>query len=247
MSDMPYNLPERQPDLVPPFVRALPVDGRGKLAIFDADGTVWRDDVADDSCRWMIDNGHVDTGHRWAEYLRVYREDHGVGCEYMLTFYEGLSLTLFHDLLQTWWKQANRRWIPEVLESLYLLADRGYAIWVVTGSPTDTMLPLLDFLPVHRIVGMDFEIDAEGRITGRLDGMTCTDEGKARKVRHLWGDDPISFAAGNGSLDGAMIALGDQVRWSIYPNPAFEAHSRAQGWEVLPRPADFVEEAKLTP
>jgi hypothetical protein len=31
----------------------------------------------------------------------------------------------------------------------------------------------------------------------------------------------------------------------VYPNPEFEAYSRAQGWPVLPRPADFVEEEKF--
>jgi len=41
----PYNLPDRQPDLVPAFVRGLPEDGSGQLAVFDADGTLWRDDV----------------------------------------------------------------------------------------------------------------------------------------------------------------------------------------------------------
>ena len=243
MSD--YNLPPRRPELVPDFVRALPEDGHGKLAIYDADGTLWRDDVADDFCRWMIDNGHVATGGQWDEYIRIYREDHAVGCEFMLSFYAGLPLARFHELIHRWWLTANRRWVPEVLESLYLLAERGYTIWVVTGSPTDTMLPLKSFLPVDDIVGMDFDLDEAGVITGAVTGIPCADEGKARKVRHLWGERPLLLAAGNGPLDAAMMALSSDVSWSIYPAPAFEKISRANGWRILPRPADFIEETKL--
>ena len=33
--------------------------------------------------------------------------------------------------------------------------------------------------------------------------------------------------------------------WAVYPNPSFQTYAEAQGWPVLARPADFVEEAKL--
>ncbi len=240
-----YNLPERKPELVPEFVTALPSDGHGKLALFDADGTLWRDDAADDFARWMIDNGHVQIGDGWNEYLGIYRQDHAAGCAYMLSFYTGLSQQQLHQKIWQWWQGADRNWVSEVLESLLWLAERDYSIWVVTGSPTDVMLPLQDFLPVTKVVGMDFELDARNVITGRLSGISCTDAGKADKVRHLAGDVPVVFTAGNGSLDAAMLELSSDVIWSVYPNPAFHELSASKGWHILPRPADFVEEAKL--
>ena len=239
------RLPEPTHDAVPEFVRALPDDGAGQIALFDADGTLWCDDVADDFVRWLIDQGHVATGGLWDEYLRVYREDHGAGCELMLRFYAGSALADIRRLAQRWWGQADRRWILPALESLRWLAARGYSNWIVTGSPTETMRPLLGVLPIDRIVGMDFEVDSNGIITGALAGMACTDEGKALKVRHLYGPGPISFAAGNGSLDEAMIALSERVAWAVYPNAEFAQVAERRGWHVLRRPADFVEEAKL--
>ncbi len=240
---MTYSLPPRAPELVPDFVRALPKDGRGRLALFDADGTLWRDDVADDFCCWMLKEGHIKTQALWPEYLRIYREDHEKGCQFMLRFYEGMPIDRFHELCDYWWSHIKRRWVIEVLESIYLLADEGYSNWVVTGSPTDTMNPLVNFLPVHRIVGMDFELE-NNVITGRHTGISCADEGKARKIRSLWSG-PIELAAGNGSLDAAMIELSHSVRWSVYPNPAFRVLSLSKGWHILDRPADFIEEMKL--
>lgn len=242
---MSFNLPPRQPEMLPDFVRALPQDGRDILAVYDADGTMWRDDVADDFTKWMIDTGHAD-GSLWDEYLRIYRDDHAAGCRYLLMLYRGLPYDEFRRLIWEWWREhAQRNWIVEVVESIYYLADVGYTIWIVTGSPSGTMLPVPDFLPIHRTVGMDFEIDDDGIITGNVAGISCADEGKAEKVRALWGDKPILLSAGNGSLDRWMMELSTNVIWSVFPNSSFHEYSKAQGWHILPRPADFVEEAKL--
>jgi len=242
-----FDLPDaRRPDLAPSFLSAMTVLGEGTVALFDADGTLWRDDVADDFTRWMIDTGAI-SGEQWSRYLEIYREDHAAGCRYLLMLYAGLTQTALHDRVWTWWREhARRRWVPEALEALYFLAEAGCEIWIVTGSPSDTMYPLRDFLPVSTVIGMDFELDEQDVITGGHSGISCADEGKAEKVRALLGDERrVVFAAGNGSLDRAMMELSTDVAWAVYPNATFEAVARSRGWPILPRPDDFVEETKL--
>ena len=241
------GLPERDASVLPAFVRDMAADGRGKLAVFDADGTLWRDDVADDFTTWMRTAQGMASDAQWAEYLAIYRDDHAAGCRFLLRLYAGLERSELHAHVFEWWRQHSwRRYIPEAIEALRTLAERGYTIWVVTGSPMDTMLPLKEFLPVDEVVGMDFA-DDQGRLTGELAGISCADEGKAEKVLSLWPNSPetIVFGAGNGSLDAAMLHLAREVVWAVYPNPSFQTYAEAQGWPVLARPADFVEEAKL--
>ncbi len=235
---------DRQPALVPDFVTGLPEAADGALAVYDADGTLWTDDVADDFTTWMIDEGHVDGG-RWAEYMRVYAADPPTGCEFLLGFYEGMTPSTLAGYVQTWWDHhAHRRWIPPVVESLHWAAEHGYAVWIVSGTPTDFLLPLKQMLPVAEVVAMDFALDADHRITGQPAGIPCAGEGKARKLRSLLDHRAVTLAVGNGSLDGPMMDLASQA-WSVYPNPEFAAHSAARGWPILPRPADFVEEEKF--
>ncbi len=238
------DLPPRRPDLLPSFIAEMDPDGRGKLCIFDADGTLWRDDVADDFCTWMIRERHVDTGNLWPRYLEIYRDDHAAGCRFMLKFYKGLTRSALAKRVNEFWLQEKRNWIFEATEAVYWLAEHGYTCWIVTGSPTDTMLPLVGALPFSRVLGMDFALDEAGVITGALGGISCADEGKVTAVKAAQDGHVVALGAGNGTLDAAMISLGE-VRWSVYPNPTFEASSRARGWHVLPRPADFVEEDKL--
>lgn len=233
---------ERDPSAIPEWVRALP-EGQA-LAIFDADGTLWTDDVADDFTRWMIDTGKI-SGELWPTYLRIYRDDAPAGCRYLLRLYAGLRPEELAGHVEHWWlHHAHRSWVWPVIESMYHLAGLGHEIWVVTGSPKDVMAPLLHMLPVKRILGMDFEVGADGTITGEFTGISCAGTGKAEKIRALGGGRPVVFCAGNGNLDGAMMELAEHA-WAIHPNPEFEAFARGHGWPVLGRPADFVEEQKF--
>ncbi len=233
----------RDPGLVPEFVRAMPACTDGSIAAFDADGTLWTDDVADDFTAWMIDRGEV-PGERWTEYMRIYRDDPPAGCRYLLTLYEGLHIGVVRERVEHWWlHHARRRWIGQVVEALHHVVGKGYALWIVSGTPTDFLLPLEGMFEVERIVGMDFELDGD-RITGRHSGISCAGQGKAEKLMHLAGDRPVALCCGNGSLDGPMMEIA-RLAWSVYPDPDFEAFSRERGWPVLPRPADFVEEEKF--
>ena len=240
-----YGLPtERHPELLPDFIREIPRCEDSALALFDADGTLWVNDVADDFTTWMINEKRI-PGENWPTYMRIYRDDHPAGCRYLLTFYEGMTLEELDLYVSQWWAEhAARAWVAEVVEVLRHLHDRGYPIWVLSGTPTDFLLPLKRMLPVEMVVGMDFAVDGDLVITGEHAGISCAGEGKAEKLRDMVKERPIRFAAGNGSLDGPMMALAD-VAWSVYPNQEFEAYSRERGWEVLPRPDDFEEEEKF--
>jgi len=241
----PYGLRiVRQPELIPRYIREIPPCEDEAIAIFDADGTLWTGDVADDFTRWMMAQGTI-SAERWPTYMRIYRDDPPTGCRYLLTFYSSMTPADLAQHLEQWWLHHSRRaWIWEAVEALYDLARRGYPIWVVSGTPTDFLLPLTHILPVASIVGMDFELDRDGRFTGKHHGISCAGEGKAEKLLSLVPPSRIRFCAGNGSLDGPMMQLAAEA-WSVYPNPDFARYSRERGWPVLPRPADFVEEEKF--
>ncbi|MBW2263569.1 MAG: haloacid dehalogenase-like hydrolase [Deltaproteobacteria bacterium] len=233
----------RDPDLVPDFVRALPACTDGSIAAFDADGTLWTDDVADDFTTWMIGRGEV-PGDGWAEYMRIYRDDPPAGCRHLLTLYEGKDIGVVRERVEHWWlHHAKRRWILEVVEALHHVARKGYGLWIVSGTPTDFLLPLERMFGVERIVGMDFELE-DGIVTGRHAGISCAGQGKAEKLLQLAGGRRVALCCGNGSLDGPMMEIAGQA-WSVYPDPAFEAFSHARGWPVLRRPSGFVEEEKF--
>lgn len=245
MKNDPYGLERRRaPELVPEFIESIPPRGNDDaICVFDADGTLWVDDVADDFTQWMIAQGDV-PGELWPQYMRVYRDDPPTGCRFLLTLYREMEIEVVRRRVDEYWDHhAKRTWVWEVMESYYLLKEKGYPIWIVSGTPTDFLLPLKRIIDTDVIVGMDFEI-VDGRVTGKHSGIPCAGEGKARKLISLLDDHAVRFCAGNGSLDGPMMELAE-IAWSVYPNPAFAEYSKKKGWPILPRPADFVEEEKF--
>jgi phosphoserine phosphatase len=223
---------------LPSFFDRIPLQDEPRLALWDADGTLWENDIADDCTIWMIGTGRIKTGHQWAEYKRIYAEDAPAGCRYLLTFFAGLSLEQLTAHVNSYWREFMKLdYIEEPVEGLHYLAARGFETWVVTGSPTDFLFPLCDRLPVQKIVGMDFEVDGDGILTGRHAGISCAGPGKAEKVVSLW-PHPIQFAAGNALLDEAMLRLARDVAWAVHPHPDLAEIAKREGWEVKvsPRP-----------
>jgi HAD superfamily phosphoserine phosphatase-like hydrolase len=221
---------------LPAFVNRIRVLDEPRLALFDADGTLWENDIADDCTLWMLGTGRIETGAKWAEYKRIYAADACAGCRFLLSFFAGLTKEALTQGIEAYWRDFMKlKIIEEPLELLHHLAAQGFAIWVVTGSPTDMLFPLQRRLPVERVIGMDFEIDARGTVTGRHAGISCAGEGKAEKVRSLWSG-PIQFAAGNARLDEAMLRLARDVAWAVHPHPDLERVARAEGWEIKPSP-----------
>lgn len=241
----PYGLrAERDPSLLPDFVSALPPCEGDSVVVYDADGTLWVNDVADDFTQWMIAEGTV-PGALWPIYMRVYRDDPPIGCEVLLRFFAGMTRGELAGHVEQYWRHhANRAWVWEVVESLHHLRDKGYPLWICSGTPTDFLLPLTHIIGATEIVGMDFHLDHHGRIDGYPHGVPCAGLGKARKLETLLGPKKVAFCAGNGSLDGPMMELAE-VAWSVYPNPDFATYSKERGWPILPRPADFQEEEKF--
>jgi HAD superfamily phosphoserine phosphatase-like hydrolase len=219
---------------VPSFVNRIKTLDEAKLALFDADGTLWTNDIADDFTIWMIGTGRISTGKNWAKYKKIYSKDAPEGCRYLLTFFKGMPIEELHKHVETYWDTFMKlEAIDEPVALLKYFAAQKFRIWVVTGSPTDFLLPLHRKLPVDKVIGMDFEVNKKGIITGKHAGISCAGPGKAEKVRSLW-PGPIQFAAGNALLDEAMMRLARDVAWAVHPHPELEKIAKAEGWEILP-------------
>ncbi|MCB9555518.1 MAG: haloacid dehalogenase-like hydrolase [Deltaproteobacteria bacterium] len=238
-----FGLPScDDPQLVAAHIRELKPTSTA-LAAFDADGTLWRGDVADGFTEWMIDRQQI-SGELWDEYLKIYADDSVAGCIFLLRLYRGKTRQQVIDNAARYWRETRREWIPEVVAAVQHLHRQGYEIWICSGTPSDFLGPLRDALPIAQIVAMDFACDAEGKILGTPAGIPCAGAGKAKKLLQQIGQRELALGVGNGDLDTAMMAMAAHA-WGVFPNRQFASECAKRGWPVLPRPADFVEEAKF--
>jgi phosphoserine phosphatase len=221
----------RRPELVPAFIRELPLPDGPRLAVFDADGVLWQGDIADEFTLAMIESGHVNTGALWPEYQRIFAVDAAAGCRFLLSFYQGWTLADLQPHLDRFW-QRERRWNLPVIETIHWLVEREFAVWVCSCSPTAFLAPALHQLPIERVLGLEFELDRDGTITGWPAGITTAGPGKADCIRKAAGDRRVLLAAGNSRLDVAMLELASGLAWAIEPDPTLLEAAQRHGWQV---------------
>lgn len=228
------SAPALDVSLVPPAVRELArLDGK-RLAAFDADGCLWGGDIFEDFTQSMIAQGAID-GAGWPAYEAQVKVDPLGACFTMLTFYKGMDHDVFCTHVERFWRDSGRRpWQESVTSSLRFLHEAGFTVWVVSGTATAVLAPLVRYLPVQRICGLEFEVDANNRITGDHRGIATAGPGKAEALRSLWRGD-VHFAVGNSIIDLDMLRLAKEVAWAFRPDAALLAQAEAQGWLITPR------------
>jgi HAD superfamily phosphoserine phosphatase-like hydrolase len=220
-----------EPSLVPEALRRRTLQ-LPALAAFDADGCLWQGDVAEDFTQWMIRRGAI-PGTLWAEYEAVNAKDPITACYVLLRFYAGVAMDALTRAAEQFWSEGQRPWNAAVIDTLRWLKQQGCAVYVVSGSPSFVLAPLLRTLPVDRILAFELAVDGRGRATGAHRGVPTAGPGKAEAIRQNWRDG-IAFAIGNSVLDTEMLGLAD-FAWAFEPSPALLREAQARGWHVTPR------------
>lgn len=211
------------------------------MAAFDADGVLWYGDVSEDFTRWMIDEGHF-AGDLWAGYEATNSADPARGCLAILEFYAGVERGRLTELVEEFWRTTPERpWIRPVIDTLCWLAEEGYAIYVVSGTPAPVLEPALDHMPgdvAAQVLAVDLEFEAsdgEERATGRSTGIVTVGEGKAERLRAATSE-PIALAVGNSVLDVAMLELSERFRWAVDPDDILRTQAESRGWLITDDP-----------
>jgi phosphoserine phosphatase len=218
---------------IPRALRQLSPNQQGGAAAFDVDGVLWHGDVSEDFTRWMVARGHFDAGH-WPVYEEAHRVDPARGCLEILKFYLGMTEAEIRGWVDRFWQEApERRWIPRSLAALDWLKQLGYAVYLVSGTPSPILSPLPHHLPSapDGILALDLEFDAQGRATGRSAGIPTVGAGKAQRLRAETRA-PILLAVGNSSLDLEMLQLSSGVAWAINPDRELRALAEREGWLI---------------
>jgi phosphoserine phosphatase len=128
---IPQELAER--------VRAAGRELPGALAVFDADGTLWRDDVGEAFLRHLVSLGWVklpDGSDPYEAYERAVERDRASGYAFAAQLQSGL----LHERVAAEADRFARRWVPPRLVSdtqglRTLCAEAGLAPFIVSASP----------------------------------------------------------------------------------------------------------------
>jgi HAD superfamily phosphoserine phosphatase-like hydrolase len=223
------TLPPTGEALLPEAVMQL-APGPDTLALFDADGTLWRGDICEDFTRWMIAARHFDARH-WASYERLNAIDSAAACFHILAHFRGKSPAEIDERAHEFWTSAGeRRWIGATTSAMAWLRARGVRTYVVSGTAQPVLEPLRSVLPADDILGLELELGADGLYTGRAAGIPSVGASKVARVRSV-SDRPVCVAAGNSILDAAMLGTAS-LAWAVHPDAELLRLAQVSRWLI---------------
>jgi phosphatidylglycerophosphatase C len=94
---------------------------------------------------------------------------------------------------------------------------RGAVMTIVTASPEEVVAPFAERLGAEVLIGSRLAFDADGQVTGALDGPNCRGEEKVTRLRRRFGPDlELAAAYGDTSGDTEMLALAREKGFRVF-------------------------------
>jgi HAD superfamily hydrolase (TIGR01490 family) len=125
---------------------------------------------------------------------------------------------------------------PQMLDELYSHQDADRPTFIVSAAGNDLVSALARVLGADAGIGTRYEVDDEGRFTGRLDGPFVYREGKVDAMRRFADQHGIdldaSYAYSDSASDLPMLrAVGHPV--AVNPDAELAEVAAQEGWDVM--------------
>jgi HAD superfamily hydrolase (TIGR01490 family) len=216
------------------------------LALFDLDGTLLAIDSDHAFGEFMVRIG-------WADGESFRRTNDAFYAQYQA---EQLDVAAYIRFATSAWRErsaqeqadASRRFIDEVIRPavhdnaralLRRHAEVGDRVAIVTATNEFVTRPIATLFGVDELIATELQRDAQGRVTGELQGVPSYREGKVTRVRQWLAQqglrcqdfERISFYSDSTN----DLALLEQVSHPVATNPApaLERIAAARGWPIL--------------
>jgi HAD superfamily hydrolase (TIGR01490 family) len=125
---------------------------------------------------------------------------------------------------------------PQMLDEVHAHQDAGRKTFIVSAAGIELVEMLARVLGMEGGIGTSYEIDADGRFTGELDGPFMYGEGKVEAMRRYADSHQIDLASSWAYSDSAsdlpmLRAVGNAV--VVNPDEALARVAREEGWRVM--------------
>jgi len=213
----------------------------GGIAAFDADGTLWREDIGEAFLRHLVALGWVrlpDGGDPYEEYERRVDQDKRSGYVFAAQLQAGLAVAEVRseaDRFASEW--VPPRLIPRVTELRALCDRQKLQTVIVSASPISIVLAGAKVLriPEERCAGIEVRV-VDGRFTDKPVEPVTYAAGKVA-VLGVRGWNQPSLACGDSAQGDAALLADARIGVVVAPpsGSPLSAMASERGWFVLER------------
>lgn len=221
-----------------------------KLAVFDIDGTIFRKNLAFELIKelaWRgtfkkeVRNELVRHYNNWLSHQGTYEDyrqalvklyfENIKGCKKediikasadVIAFHRGRTYVFAEDLIKK-------------------LKAENYTIIAISGSPNEIVEEYNKYLRFDAVFGSIYEVDGEGRYTGRSAFEPTKD--KSQVVKQYMAENKIgpegSYAVGDTESDAPMLEIVEHPI-AFNPNQNLKAIAEEKDWEIIVEKKDVI-------
>lgn len=125
---------------------------------------------------------------------------------------------------------------PDMLDEVHAHAEAGRSTFIVSAAGNELVALLARVLNMDGGIGTAYEVDADGILTGNLDGPFMYGEGKVEAMRRYANEHDIYLEASWGYSDSVsdlpmLRAVGIPV--AVNPDPELARVAAEEGWRVM--------------
>ena len=125
---------------------------------------------------------------------------------------------------------------PQMLAEVHAHQDAGRPAFIVSAAGNDIVESLARVLGMEGGIGTRYEVDSEGRFSGRLDGPFVYGPGKVEAMESFAAAHEIDLAASYAYSDSLsdlpmLRAVGNPV--AVNPDPPLAELAREENWQIL--------------
>lgn len=217
-----------------------------KLALFDLDGTLIPKDSDHAFGEFAITLGWADA-QTFRQRNDAFYDDYAAG-RLDIHAYVDFATAPWRDRPAAELHRATERFLALVVQPMLHPAalnlvkrhqDAGDLVAVVTATNEFVTRPIARLFGVDELIATELERDAEGRVTGRIEGVPSFREGKITRVQQwlaarglaLDSFDRSTFYSDSTNDLPLLERVSEPV--ATNPGPALERIAQQRGWPVL--------------
>ena len=217
-----------------------------KLALFDLDGTLIAQDSDHAFGEFMVALGWADGAEFASENDRFYRQyqagrlDVAAYVDFATRPWRGRTAVEQAEVLERFMRERMEPAIGARARSLVRVhLDAGDRVAIATSTNEFIARPIARAFGVDALIATELERDAQGGVTGRIQGIASLRQGKLQRVTDwlaaqglVLRDFTVSVCYSDSTNDLPLLeAVSDPV--ATNPSPALEAIARERGWRIL--------------
>ena len=192
------------------------------LVAFDFDGTLTSEDSFTAFLAWKVGPARYAAGvaalaAAGAGYL--FDRDRGrLKAATVKRFLAGMTREELEAAAQAFATDRGRALLrPDAMRAWRRWQAESARLIVVTASPEIVVAPIVRAIGADTLIGTRLAFDAQGRVTGALDGANCRGAEKVRRLKAMFGED-VKLEAAYGDTDGdkEMLTLAEEQGLKVF-------------------------------